>query len=296
MALSIFAALCGEPLNEKRRPYFNLIVAMFPFVLAGSAMIWYFFNNETTAAALALKGYSKKSVEYRTAFFFFAWLSSLVCVRSKLQGSVAWNAALVAAIFVVCFPIQSLDDIRQLAKLSILDDKSEKDIKVLEAGGVIAYFGALVSFLAAALAHSDPSPRLWSRIVIGLSVVSALIGCTLMWKSKSAAFGGAFRDFIFQLTDSVIVVVFIATVASISGVYMLSLTAGILSMAIALPNFSTFLTVVDAIREKSENDPELAEAGAAFCFLATLLTCVCCIIVATSKNSLTSSGYEVISG
>jgi hypothetical protein len=140
MGLSPMTALLGDAPQGARRTCFLVVLAMFPVVITGSAMIWHFFNDETLAATIVLSGLSKKSVEYRTAFFVFSWLSSLVCTRSKLQGSVAWAAALVVAIFVSCFPIESLDNIRQLSHTAVMPGccKDNKDLHVLEAGGVIA--------------------------------------------------------------------------------------------------------------------------------------------------------------
>jgi hypothetical protein len=117
-----------------------------------------------------------------------------------------------------------------------------------------------------------------------------------MWKAEASAAGQPYRSALFELTDSVIAVVFIATVASISGVYILSLTAGVLSMAVALPSFGSFLAVIDSIKKSDANDPDMVEAGAAFLLIATMLTCVCCITIASQKTALASAGYEVISG
>lgn len=283
-----------------------LLAAGFVLVLVGCALMWSYSHKDDDKYVLSTV--SKESLRYNTCYFLFIWVSSTVTALFQRPNLVAINAGLLAAIITFSVSLNQLDLVRILINTySDLESNTDETVRKnlyndivsglrqLAAGGILAYIGAGLSFIASVLAFrikKEPQSLL-HKVVIALIVLFGFIGCILIWQSRDVASAPAnanTREQLFEATQSTISVVIIFVVGVFCGMGDLVNVAAALS---AFYNFSILNTYLE-LSDKAVNAAGLAEdsidrAGCVLLWLsAVFLVFFCALYHSTSYLSLDS--------
>lgn len=276
----------SQPLTK---PVSILLCFGFVFVLIGFALIISFTQDSKQVDFLS--GITKQSLQYHACYFPFIWGSALVTAMFQRPSLMAITSGLLAAILVFTFSLGNLDNVRIL-----LDNADEPVFKALgldktefqklAAGVILAYFGSGLAFIASVLVFRSKNSNEQAipyRLPIGIVVVlSAFIGCILVWSSSDVSFTpptkiAPHRAQLFEATASTVAVVIIFLVGMQFRISPLVYIAAALSAFYNLDILDTFLDIdTGALTSRNQT-----MAGCIFLWLSALAIVFYCAIVKT---------------
>lgn len=262
----------------------------FVLILVGSALIWNYSDTDNQNYILTQ---SRASLRYNACYFTFIWLSSTVTALFQRPNLVAINAGFLAALITFSMSFESLDRVRII--LNVLNDLPSgapgvsdriEELRKLAAGGVIAYVGAGLSFIASVMAFQiKKQPQSTLRLlVISLIVLFTFIGSIIIWQSQDVQYGGKFRELLFEATESSISVVLIFVVGVFYGM------GDLVNVAAAVSTFYNF-SILNSYLEIKGNLLEEHNDGAGCVLLwlsSVAMVFFCAMYHSTSYLSLDS--------